>query len=243
MLGFAEAGQVGVDGSDERTFMAEVDLDLAQVLTFLEQVRGVGMAQRMDVSFFSDAAGDESQTEGALEGGAAHGFGGDAGTQAIVTLCGEQEGGMAMAFPLVAQKQHRAFGQGDVTILIAFAAADMQEHALRIDVADLEIQAFTQAQAAGVDGDQADPMIQGGDLGEDAAGFGGREDDGEFGLVIGASQLEFVGPDAMEGFSPEKFDGADHLGAGLAGDLLIGLEMDAIPVSYTHLTLPTKRIV
>ena len=71
-------------------------------------------------------------------------------------------------------------------------------------------------------------MIQGGDLGEDAAGFGGREDDGEFGLVIGASQLEFVGPDAMEGFSPEKFDGADHLGAGLAGDLLVALEMDAI---------------
>ena len=35
-------------------------------------------------------------------------------------------------------------------------------------------------------------------------------------------------PDAAEGFLPKQFDGADGLGAGLAGDLLVGLEMDAI---------------
>ena len=35
-------------------------------------------------------------------------------------------------------------------------------------------------------------------------------------------------PGAAEGFFPEQFDGADGLRAGLAGDLLVGLEMDAI---------------
>ena len=35
-------------------------------------------------------------------------------------------------------------------------------------------------------------------------------------------------PDTVEGFFPEQFDGADGLGAGLAGDLLVALEMDAI---------------
>ena len=35
-------------------------------------------------------------------------------------------------------------------------------------------------------------------------------------------------PEAAQGFFPEDFDGTDGLGAGLAGDLLVGLEMDAI---------------
>jgi len=37
-----------------------------------------------------------------------------------------------------------------------------------------------------------------------------------------------VRPDAVEGFFPEDLEGTDDLGAGLAGDLLVGLEMDAI---------------
>ena len=70
MLGFAQAGQVRVDGGDDRALVAEVDLDLAQVLALFEHVRGVGMAQGVDMSFFFDAAGFEGQTEGALKGGA-----------------------------------------------------------------------------------------------------------------------------------------------------------------------------
>ena len=35
-------------------------------------------------------------------------------------------------------------------------------------------------------------------------------------------------PDAVEGFFPEDLEGTDDLGAGLAGDLLVGLEMDAV---------------
>jgi len=37
-----------------------------------------------------------------------------------------------------------------------------------------------------------------------------------------------VRPDAVQGFLPEDLDGADGLGAGLAGDLLVDLEMNAI---------------
>ena len=135
---------------------------------------------------------------------------------------------MAMAFPLLAQEEQGAFGQRDVAILIAFAAADMQEHALGVDVADLQVQAFTQAQAAGIDEDEADAVVQGGNGGQDASCFGGGQDDGEFELGIGADQLEFVGPGAFEGFLPEELEGADDLGGGLAGDLLVGLEVDAI---------------
>jgi hypothetical protein len=71
-------------------------------------------------------------------------------------------------------------------------------------------------------------MIQGGDGSQEAARFGGREDDGEFELGIGADQFQFVRPGAVEGFFPEELNGADGLGAGLAGDLLVALEMDAV---------------
>jgi hypothetical protein len=53
-------------------------------------------------------------------------------------------------------------------------------------------------------------------------------DDRQFELGIGPGQLQFVGPGAFKGFLPEDFEGADDLGAGLPGDLLVGFEMDAI---------------
>jgi hypothetical protein len=71
-------------------------------------------------------------------------------------------------------------------------------------------------------------MIEGGHGGEDAAGLGGGEDDGKFELGIGADQIQFGGPGALEGFLPEQLEGADDLGAGLAGNLFDGLEMDAV---------------
>ena len=71
-------------------------------------------------------------------------------------------------------------------------------------------------------------MIQGGHGGQDAAHLGGGEHHGQFELWIGAGQLEFVRPDAFERLFPEQFDCTDGLRAGLAGDFLIRLEMDAI---------------
>ena len=63
---------------------------------------------------------------------------------------------------------------------------------------------------------------------EDATNFRRREDYPQFELGIGANQFQFVRPDPLEGFFPEQFDGADRLGAGLAGDSLVRLEMDAV---------------
>ena len=70
MLGFAQTGQVGVNGGDDRTLVTQIDLDLAEVLALLQQMRRVGMSQGMDVRLLGDGAGFEGQTEGALEGGA-----------------------------------------------------------------------------------------------------------------------------------------------------------------------------
>jgi hypothetical protein len=104
----------------------------------------------------------------------------------------------------------------------------MQEHASGIDVADLKAQAFAQTQAAGVDSDEADTVVEQGNQGQDAADLGGGKDDGELELGIGASQFHFVGPGAAECLFPKELDGANGLGAGLAGDFLVGLEVNAV---------------
>jgi hypothetical protein len=64
--------------------------------------------------------------------------------------------------------------------------------------------------------------------GEHAADFGGGEHHRQFELGVGPDQFQFVGPDAFEGFFPEELEGANDLGAGLAGDPLVRLEMNAI---------------
>lgn len=47
-------------------------------------------------------------------------------------------------------------------------------------------------------------------------------------LGIRPSPFPFVGPEPVEGLFPKQLDGADGLVAGLAGDLLVELPMDAI---------------
>ena len=75
-------------------------------------------------------------------------------------------------------------------------------------------------------------MIQGGDGGQDAADFRGSEDDGEFDLGIGPDQLDLQGPGATQSFLPKHLDRAQGLGAGLAGDFLVRLEMDEVLADF-----------
>ena len=228
MLGLAKARQVRVDDGGGGALVAEVDLNLAQVLALFEQVRGVTVAQRVDVRGLLDAAGLEGETEGALQGGAAHGFGGRARALAVVPLGGKEQRGMAVRLPLLAQEQERAVGQRDVAILIALAGADVEQPPFGINVADLEAQALAQPQAAGVNEDQTDLLIQRGHGRQEAAHLGGREHDRQLELGIGAGQFQFGRPDALEGFFPEQLEGADDLRGSLTGDFLLRLEMDAI---------------
>lgn len=232
MLGLAQARQVRVNGGDDRTLVAEIDLDLAEVLALFQQMRRVRMPQRVDVGLLSDAAGFEGEAEGALQRGAAHRFGGGGGTLAAVAFGRKDQRGMTMGFPLLAQEEEGAPRQGNVTILIALAAADVQEHPFRIDVADLQPQPFTEAQTAGVDEDETNAMIQRGHVRQNAAHLGGGEHDREFELRIGANELQFVWPDAFKRFFPEEFESADGLRAGLAGDLFMRLEMNAILANF-----------
>ena len=171
MLGFTETGQVRVEGRDGRTFVTEIDLNLAEVLPLFEQVCGVGMAQTVHMNRLFDPGGLETQTKGALKSRAAHRFGGGGSALAMVAFGGEEQRGMFVGSPLFAQELESALRQGDVPIAIAFGLADVQKHAAGVDVGHGDAQAFAQAQTAGIDGGQTNAMVQSRDGGEDVADF------------------------------------------------------------------------
>ena len=93
---------------------------------------------------FGDPTGPEGHAEGALKGSAADGFLGCGRSDAAPALGGEEQSRMAMGFPLLAQKLKSALRQRHIAVLVSFAAADVKEHALGIDVANLESQRFSQ---------------------------------------------------------------------------------------------------
>lgn len=186
----------------------------------------------MNVRGFFHAAGLEREAKGPLQRRARHRLEGAGRALAAVAFGREEPLRMAMALPLLSQQMERALGQWNITVAIAFTSADVQEHAPGINVADLQPQSFAQTQAAGINGAQAEAMIQGADMGENSAHFACRKNHGQFELGIGADQFQFVGPIAFECFLPEEFDRANGLGAGLPSDLLYGLEMNAILADF-----------
>ncbi len=142
MLSFAETGQVRINGGDDRTLVAEVDLDLAEVLALFEQMGGVRMPQSVHMGLLFDAAGIEREAEGALKGRSIHRFGGGGSALTVVTFGGEEQRRMLVRFPQLPQQVEGALGQGDIAVDVALAGADVQEPALRIDVRNLEAQPF-----------------------------------------------------------------------------------------------------
>jgi hypothetical protein len=104
----------------------------------------------------------------------------------------------------------------------------VQEHPPRNNVAHFQLERLAQAQAARVDRGQRDAVIQRLDLRQDAAHLGGREDDGQFELGIGADESHLGRPGAAKGCFPKEFDRAERLGGGLPGDLLDALEVNEV---------------
>ena len=149
------------------------------------------------------------------------------GSQVAIRRMGKRQRGQHI-FPLLTEQLQSARGQRHITVLVAFATPDMQKHALGIDVAHLQAQAFSQAQAAGVNGGETNAMIEGRDLLQHAPHFAGGKDHRQLELGIGADQFNFMWPDAFECFLPEDFHRADGLRAGLPGHFLPRLEMNAI---------------
>jgi len=228
MSRLGETGQMCVDGRRHRADMAEVDLDLTEVLSLLKQVSRVTVTQTVDMTGLLNGALFECFAKSQLQGASVHRCGGRGSSGSAPSSGREEQVLVTMGSPELAQQIQRVSRQRNVTIPIAFAPTNMEEHPFSIDVFDPQSQPFAQAQAAGIDRDQTHPMIERIDTTEDLADFLGREDHGQFEVGIGPDQLDFLGPGTTESFLPEEFDRAQRLGGRLTRDLLLGLQEDEI---------------
>ena len=75
--------------------------------------------------------------------------------------------GIAMCAPVAAQQLEGLRGKRDVAILRSFSAMDVNEHALRVDIGDLQVQRFLQTEPAGVDRRKEGVVVESSDMGQD----------------------------------------------------------------------------
>ena len=73
----------------------------------------------------------------------------------------------------------RARGERDEAVLAALAVTDVDHHAGRVDVADLEVEALAEAEAQRVDGLEVGAIVRSADGGDEAADLVDGEDVGE----------------------------------------------------------------
>src|SRR6266508_4747152 len=141
--------------------MEEPKLDDPQIDASLEQMGSPRMAQGVNTGRFRHASGKARLLKGTPHTG---GCNRQRGRVRILVGTGssrKEPDRIAMGEPLATEQGKGARGQWDIAILEALAAAYLQLHARAVDPADLEVDAFADAQGSGVDGSQASVIRRG----------------------------------------------------------------------------------
>lgn len=125
---------MGVDFGGFDAAVAQQILDDAGVGAGFHEVGGVGVAQHMQRDGPQDARPAGGLLHDQLQAALAVGFAG--------VLALEEEDDGAKRSELLAEQQQQRFGQGQVAVLFAFAAAHVQGHAFAVDVGGSEGQHF-----------------------------------------------------------------------------------------------------
>ena len=109
--------------------------------------------------------------------------------------------------------------------------ADVKEHAVAVDVADLEVETFAEPEAAGVEGGEEDLMARKLDVIEQESGFLTGENDREFEMGSGLNDSQLVRPLTTKSQLPEDFDGAEGLVGGGVSELFDRLEVNEVSLN------------
>src|ERR1039458_129591 len=136
--------------------MPQQHLDGAQVGASFEQMSGEAVAQGMgmDVLVFKTGA------FGGLLTGNPENLGGDRMTRCVPSVAGKQPiGGLAFQpAPVDPQSIEQLGAEHDIAVLASLAAANMNDHPLAVDIADLEVGHFCATCARGIEGHQQNAM-------------------------------------------------------------------------------------
>src|ERR1700688_4955323 len=149
-------GEMQIDRRLLKVAMPEQHLAGAQVGAGVEQMRGKAVAQSvgMDVLVFKAGAC------GGLLTGVPENLGGDRMTRRMPSVAGEQPiGGLAFQpAPVDAERIEQLGAEHDIAVLASLASADMNDHALAVDIADLQMRHFCAPCARGIERHQQDAM-------------------------------------------------------------------------------------
>ena len=148
--------------------MAEQGLHRADIDAGLEQMGGEAVAQGVCGRQLRDPSGRNGVFDGALDGPRMH--------VVLWPLAGEEPVlGMKQQPPGAQQRQQRD-GQGHEAVLLAFAAADVNHHALAVDVADLQRAGLGDPQPRRVGHREQHPIARPGNGSENGEHLGLRKD-------------------------------------------------------------------
>src|SRR5260370_39849385 len=149
-------GEMQIDCRLLKVAMSQQHLNGSQVGTGFEQMRGKAVAQSVGM----DTLVLKTGTFGGLLTGVPENLGGDRMTRRMPSVAGEQPiGGLAFQpAPVDAQCLEQLGTEHDITVLASLASPDMNDHALAVDVADLQVRHFCATCARGIERHQQDAM-------------------------------------------------------------------------------------
>ena len=173
------------------------------------------MPQGVDRGPFVHTGFGQGLLESDLNTGYRHGFIRGCLPSPATSGSGEEPLRMVMGFPQLPEEFQSPLRQWDVAVLVPFAA-DVQEHAVAVDVRDLQGPAFGQSQPAGVDGGQTDAMAEHVDAGEGSSDLTKAQDRGQGLDPLGLEETN-GGPIPLESMLIEELDSTEGNGTGHPG--------------------------
>ncbi len=148
-------GEVHVNQGFFEIFMPEQDLNRSQINAGLIEMGSKTVTKRVGMNTFLEA--------GALRGfptRVPNGFRVDGPILTIVAGKQPSAGLAVVATPVATECREELGAEHDIAILVTFAAADVHDHTLTIDVADFQVRQLRAAGAGGVESHEQDALVR-----------------------------------------------------------------------------------
>ncbi len=201
-------GKMEIDHGGLQLGMAHVFLDSPEVDASFEEVCGIAVTKGVDGDLaFLYAGLPHGAAQGSLDAGFGHGGLASGGPVAVSSLGWEDECGVSVGGPVATEQSQCGVRKGDIAIFGTFAAVDVDQHALALDVGDLQVERLLEPQPAGVDGGEEGVVVRRLHTPEDASDLFHAEHGGEAVLVLRPQDVEDV-PVALKDVLVEETDAA-----------------------------------
>ena len=132
-----------------------------------------------------------------------------------------------MGSPVAPQHPQTGGRQWNISIFAAFPMMQVKHLTFPVDLFDLQVDPFQQAQSTGIDDGQADPIALMVYAVQDTSHFLNTQYHREFMLMRWTQEIEGL-PLPSQGMLKEELDPAQGDGAGVAGGMLDVLEIQKI---------------